>query len=235
MKKPPSACLTTRTASAHDFHRVQLHRNNRAYRFILHLCELIHASLLPDKSADASRRFRDFTRDEKIMAKVFEAFVRNFASRHLPDAAVSAMHIAWRASNLAEGTSSMLPCMITDVTIAWSDRKLILDCKYYQEALVTRYDALRFRSGNLYQLNAYLTNMAVVPGWESVEGMLLYPSNGYSFDHVFTLHGNHKIRVSTINLQQQWTAISSDLLALLGDSEPAEFSQHPFATVQSGR
>ena len=58
------------------------------------------------------------------------------------------------------------------------DRKLILDCKYYQEALVSRYDALRFRSGNLYQLNAYLTNKAVEPGWENVEGMLLYPSNG---------------------------------------------------------
>ena len=65
--------------SPRDFHRVQLHRNNRAYRFILHLCELIHASLLPDKSQDGSRRFRDFTRDEKIMAKVFEDFVRNFA------------------------------------------------------------------------------------------------------------------------------------------------------------
>ena len=120
-----------------DFHRVQLHRNNRAYRFILHLCELIHASLLPDKSQDGTRRFRDFTRDEKIMAKVFEDFVRNFAGRHCPEANVSAMHIGWCASDLAEGTSAMLPRMITDVTVAWPDRKLILDCKYYQEALVS--------------------------------------------------------------------------------------------------
>jgi 5-methylcytosine-specific restriction enzyme subunit McrC len=215
------------------FHRVQLHRNNRTYQFILHLCELIHASLLPDKSQDGSRRFRDFTRDEKIMAKVFEDFVRNFASRHLPEAKVSAMHIAWRASDLAEGSASMLPRMITDVTVAWPCRKLILDCKYYQEALVTRYDALRFRSGNLYQLNAYLTNVASLAGWESVEGMLLYPSNGYSFDHAFTLHGNHRIRVSTIDLQQPWTAISSDLLELLGVAEPAEFSPHPCAAVHS--
>ena len=196
------------------FHRVQLHRNNRAYRFILHLCELIHASLLPDKSLDGSRRFKDFTRDEKIMAKVFEDFVRNFADRHLPDAAVSAMHIGWRASDLGEGTPAMLPRMITDVTVAWPDRKLILDCKYYQEALVSRYDALRFRSGNLYQLNAYLTNKAAEPGWENVEGMLLYPSNGYHFDHIFTLHGCHQIRVSTIDLQQVWPKIESDLLGL---------------------
>lgn len=196
------------------FHRVQLHRNNRAYRFILHLCELIHASLLPDKSHDGGRRFRDFTRDEKIMAKVFEDFVRNFASRHLPEAKVSAMHIGWRASDMGKDTSAMLPRMITDVTVAWSDRKLILDCKYYQEALVSRYDAMRFRSGNLYQLNAYLTNKAVEPGWENVEGMLLYPSNGYSFDHAFTLHGNHKIRVSTIDLQQPWPEIEQELQGL---------------------
>ena len=148
------------------------------------------------------------------MAKIFEDFVRNFASRQLAGAVVSAMHIDWRASDLGDGTSAMLPRMITDVTVAWPDRKLILDCKYYREALVTRYDALRFRSGNLYQLHAYLTNKATEPGWENVEGMLLYPSNGYHLDHAFTLHGRHRIRVSTIDLQQTWMEIETDLLRL---------------------
>ena len=202
-----------------DFHRVQLHRNNRAYRFILHLCELIHASLLPDKSQDGTRRFRDFTRDEKVMAKIFEDFVRNFANRHLSEAKVSAMHIDWCASDHAEGSSGMLPRMITDATVAWPDRKLILDCKYYQEALVSRFDALRFRSDNLYQLHAYLTNKAVEPGWENVEGMLLYPSNGYRFDHLFTLHSRHRIRVSTIDLQQAWPNIETNLLELFDRTE----------------
>ncbi len=196
------------------FHRVQLHRNNRAYRFILNVCELIHFSLLPEKSASGGRRFRDFTRDEKVMAKIFEDFVRNFAIRHLSGATVSALQINWRASDFGEGSSAMLPRMITDVTVAWPERKLILDCKYYQEALVCRYDALRFRSGNLYQLNAYLTNKAADPGWENVEGMLLYPSNGYHFDHVFKLHGRHQIRVSTLDLKKPWTIIHSDLLLL---------------------
>lgn len=204
--------------SPRHFHQVQLHRNNRAYRFILHLCELIHASLLPDKSPNGSRRFRDFARDERLMAKVFEDFVRNFANRHLAGATVSAMHINWRATAMGEGASALLPGMITDVTVAWPDRKLILDCKYYQEALGTRYDALRFHSGNLYQLNAYLTNKAVEPGWEDVEGMLLYPSNGYRFDHTFTLHSRHLIRVSTIDLQQTWMGIEDELLGLFGST-----------------
>jgi 5-methylcytosine-specific restriction enzyme subunit McrC len=197
------------------FHQVQLHRNNRAYRFLLNLCELIHASLLPEKASDGSRRFRDFTRDEKIMAKVFEDYVRNFASRHLPEATVSAMHIDWRTSGLNASTSAMLPRMATDVTIAWPNRKLILDCKYYQEALATHFHALKFRSGNLYQLNAYLTNQAAVPGWETVEGMLLYPTNGYTLDHCFTLHNRHVVRMATIDLSQQWQAIEQKLLGLL--------------------
>lgn len=213
--------------SPRHFHRVQLHRNNRAYRFMLHLCELIHASLLPDKFQDGTRRFRDFTRDEKVMAKVFEDFVRNFAIRHLPDASVSAMHINWRASDLVEGTAAMLPRMITDVTVAWPERKLILDCKYYQEALVSRYDAMRLHSGNLYQLNAYLTNKAVEAGWEDVEGMLLYPSNGYRLDHAFTLHGLHRVRVATIDLQQAWTAIEDDLLGLFGGEKPVVLGDPP--------
>ena len=207
--------VTDIRVSAHDFHRVQLHRNNRAYRFLLHVCELIHASLLPDKTPDGSRRFRDFTRDERIMAKVFEDFVRNFATRHIPEAAVSAMHIHWQASEMGESARAMLPRMITDVTVAWPDRKLILDCKYYQEALVARYDALKFRSGNLYQLNAYLTNKAVDPGWEDVEGMLLYPSNGYALNHRFTLHGRHRVAIATLDLQQPWPDIARDLSELL--------------------
>ncbi len=204
----------------HHFRRVQLHRNNRAYRFLLHLCELIHGSLLPEKSPNGMRRFRDFARDEKLMAKVFEDFVRNFARRHLFEAQVSAMHIGWRASAFGEGTFAILPRMITDVTVAWPDRKLILDCKYYQEALVSRYDALKFRADNLYQLSAYLINQRVHPGWENAEGMLLYPSNGYSFDHAFTLHDRHKIRVSTINLQQPWNRIESELVELIAPGAP---------------
>jgi 5-methylcytosine-specific restriction enzyme subunit McrC len=128
---------------------------------------------------------------------------------------VSAMQITWQATGLTGGTSAMLPLMATDLTIAWPRRRLILDCKYYREALAARYDALKFRPGNLYQLNAYLTNQAAVPGWEEVEGMLLYPANGYTLDHSFTLHGRHRIRVATLDLAQPWPAIEGALLGLL--------------------
>ena len=208
----PRACEIQVTDSS--FRRVQLHRNTRNYRIVLSICRLVHQSFLPEEAA-GSRRFRDILTDETLMHALFEAFVRNFAARHCIGGHVAQMTIQWQATAAAEDTSALLPWMFTDVTISWPNRKLILDCKYYREALVSRFDALRFHSGNLYQLNAYLTNKACDPGWGDVEGMLLYPSNGYEFDHRFTLYGRHRIRVATINLNQPWRDIETALLRLL--------------------
>jgi 5-methylcytosine-specific restriction enzyme subunit McrC len=202
-----------------SFHRIQLHRNTRNYGLLLSICRLIHQSLLPEER-NGHRRFRDILRDETVMAKLFEDFVRNFATRHFPEATVSAMKVTWQATDWSEATDERIPDMYTDVTVAWPNRKLILDCKFYQEALVSRFDLLRFHSAHLYQINAYVTNKAVEPGWENVEGMLLYPSNGNPFDHTFTLHRHHRIRVSTINLQQTWKEIESEMLGRLGSNEP---------------
>jgi 5-methylcytosine-specific restriction enzyme subunit McrC len=195
------------------FSRVQFHRNNRAYRFLIHACRLVHQCLLPEEK-DGTRRFRDILRDETIMSALFEQFVFNFARRHCRGATVSAMEIKWQADYEGDARQ-VVPGMITDVTIEWPQRKLILDCKFYRQAMVSRYDALRLRSGHLYQLHAYLTNKAVDPGWETAEGMLLYPANGYSFDHAFTLHGRHRIRAVTIDLQQNWPDIETNLQAIL--------------------
>ncbi len=197
------------------FRRVQLHRNNRIYRFLLAICELIHRSMLPQQFDPGHNRFRDFTRDERLMAGIFEKFVRNFARRHLAGARVSAATIPWNATTEDPETSSLIPLMKTDVTVEWPGRKLILDCKYYPEALGSHYDALAFHSANLYQMHAYLTNKASDPGWESVEGMLLYPTNGYQLHHTLTLHGRHRLGVRTIDLNQCWAGIREELRDLL--------------------
>ena len=191
------------------FRRIQLHGNNRTYRFLLQLCELIHRSYLPNRSSPGRHHFRDILDDERTMAAIFEKFVRHFAARHLVADRVSAMQIEWDA------TGDSLPMMKTDVTIEWPDRKIILDCKYYREAMTGQYNAKGFRSGHLYQLYAYLTNQATVGGWESVEGILLYPTNGYHLDSRFTLRGRHPVRIVTLDLNQSWEKIHEDLLEIL--------------------
>jgi 5-methylcytosine-specific restriction enzyme subunit McrC len=203
------------------FHRVQLHRNTRSYRLVLSVCRLIHQCLLPEEEP-GQHRFRDILRDKTVMHRLFEHFVFYFAKRHLRGASVSAMVIQWQASELSTATESLLPGMRTDVTVAWPDRKLILDCKYYPDALTSRSDprfgSQGFHSSHLYQLNAYLTNKAFTQGWEMVEGMLLYPTNGYHLEHSFVLHGKHRVRVQTLDLAASWPKIENDLKSYF--SEP---------------
>ena len=61
------------------FARVQLHRNNAFYGFLMNVCEMIYNYYLASqKGGDAS--FRDFFRDEGKMATVFENFVLQFST-----------------------------------------------------------------------------------------------------------------------------------------------------------
>ena len=199
------------------FQRLRLPRHSKSYQFLMHICELVHSSLLPEKTASGRLRFHDFLQDEVAMRMIFEKFVFNFSKRHFPEAEVSAMQIRWDRETHDLETERLIPVMKTDVTLKWPERKVILDCKYYKKALVGgQYGGERFDTSNLYQLHSYLINQAVHPGWNDVEGILLYPSNGYSLNHEFTLHGKHRVRILTIDLQQRWQQIESDLMALLG-------------------
>jgi len=204
------------------FHRVQLHRNTRAYRLVLSICRLIHQCLLPEENS-GQYRFRDILRDETVMHRLFEHFVFYFAKRNLPRANVSAMGVSWQVSEMSAAAKALLPGMKTDVTLAWPDRKLIVDCKYYPEALQSdaRFGSQGFHSNHLYQLNAYLTNKAYTEGWENVEGMLLYPSNGYHLEHSFTLFGKHRVRIQTIDLATPWQKIEENLKTFLGECRGA--------------
>lgn len=198
-----------------SFHRIQLHRNTRNYRLLLSVCRLVHQGLLPEESQGA-KRFRDILRDEVIMHRLFEAFVLNFARKHHPNAEIRAMHIDW-VGEWDAAAAQVLPKMITDVTLEWPDRKVILDCKFYKEAMVTREGRHRLHSAHLYQLNTYLQNKAHHPGWENAEGILLYPAVNHQLDYRLTLLG-HSYRIVSIDLDQNWQAIESALLGLFNET-----------------
>ncbi len=195
-----------------SFHRIQLHRNTRRYGVLLSICRLVHLGLLPDEQ-QGSRRFRDILRDETVMHRLFEDFIRNFARRHCSGAYVRAMPIDWHGEWNAEA-EKVLPRMFTDVTIEWPERKVILDCKFYKDALVTRDDRHRLHSSHLYQLNAYLQNKAMHSGWEKVEGILLYPAVDHRTAVEMTLLG-HRMRVISIDLDRGWRDIHDDLLSVV--------------------
>jgi 5-methylcytosine-specific restriction enzyme subunit McrC len=89
---------------------VQIRSNNRFYRFLLNVCELIYEALLAAEQP-GSARFRDYFRDEKRMAALFQAFVFKFAERECPQWTVKVENISWRAASETDPQLNFLPRM----------------------------------------------------------------------------------------------------------------------------
>jgi 5-methylcytosine-specific restriction enzyme subunit McrC len=160
--------------------------------------------------------FRDFLRDDRLMAKLFERFVRNFYRREqsmFPK--VGGEQFEWAAVEADDAARAFLPAMRTDVCLVSRERKLVVDCKYYSQTLGGYYDAKTLHASHLYQLLAYLRNLAVGAGpLQRLEGMLLYPTVDRELDLRYTVHG-HPIRVATVDLARDWTDIHRRLLDLI--------------------
>ncbi len=198
------------------FRRVQLHRNNRFYAFLLHVCALIHEQLLADETG-TRHRFRDFLRDEGKMRALFQKFVFNFYAIELKGRGwkVSAPHIEWLMTASNAGADAFIPRMETDVCLESATRRIILDTKFSAEALNSRHGTERVKRADLFQLFAYLRNQATVPGWERAEGVLLYPAVSGRPSVRCELHG-HPVQVLTVNLNQPWPGIRAELLDIVG-------------------
>ena len=196
---------------AEHFRRVQLHRNNRIYAFLLTICQFLHESWLPDERG-GTRSFRDFVREK--MAALFEEFVRNFYRRELGRVGwnVSASHIKWQTTDRNADALEFLPVMKTDVCLQRGTDAVILDTKFYASALKTnQHGSAKLASANLYQLYTYLRQKAHEPGWERATGVLLYPQTTRDFRAEFETHG-HRIRALSLDLTAPWRAIHAALL-----------------------
>lgn len=199
--------------SSRHFRRVQLHRNNYFYDFLLKICELIHDHLLVNEKTGESA-FRDFRRDEVKMRAVFEKFVYNFYRIHTPYK-VRRQDIHWRWEARDEASKKMLPKMQTDISITSGTGKMIIDCKYTAQVLKPHRDTEKLRSAHLYQMHAYMNNLPDAELAKLREIMLLYPTVGNSVKATYTDKGR-RISVRTINLNQPHGEIHKDLMALVG-------------------
>lgn len=193
------------------FRLVQLNRNNYFYDFLLKICELLMDNLLIQEESGKSK-FKDFLQDNRSMSSLFEEFVRNFYKREQDNYKVARENIPWDAVALDELSESVLPNMQTDISLTSQNRKIVIDTKYYKEALQKYYDKESIRSNNLYQLFAYLMNLEALGEENSnCEGILLYPTVESEHEYQYVMKG-HKIKVKTINLNQDWREIHKDLL-----------------------
>jgi len=196
------------------FRKVQLHSNNRFYKFLLNICELVLDSWLVDEKT-GKYKFRDFIRDDGKMARLFENFILNFFKTERSDLDVRKERIYWVAESETDPELRLLPTMETDISIRSSSHTLIIDAKYYSQTLQSYFDSKSIHSANLYQIFAYLKNLELRGGNDAnAEGMLLYPVVDREIRESYNLHG-HTIRISTLDLSREWKDIRAELLGLV--------------------
>jgi 5-methylcytosine-specific restriction enzyme subunit McrC len=198
---------------------VQLNRHNAAYGLMLDVCALVLQFLVPADGA-GEFRFNDPRRDDAHMARVFQDFLTAWFEQHCdPDefTSIGATKLNWPAEVLGHADDlKHLPAMLTDITMRGPNRVLIVDAKYYHEALISRHEnaTKKIISNHLYQLHAYLTAWHHDhPNGPRPEGILLYPTVCDPVDINVLIYG-FRFRVVTIDLAQQWQDIATDLHAV---------------------
>lgn len=207
------------------FHRVVIHRNNRQIHALLTLCRLWAHGALPSESAGSNPFLRLLREEVRNTPCLFERFLTHFYRHHVPPdhyGVQGAKTLHWGESP----TSDYFPKMLTDVSFHATHPDLphvVLDAKYYAEALVGRTFASqpdapvaeRIRSAHLYQLYAYLrTQEHHAAAHRHAKGILLYPQVYQGLDECVTVQG-HPIHVATLDLAQPWPVIHDRLLSLL--------------------
>lgn len=197
------------------FKQVRLNRNNRFYGFVMNVCQIIFESTLPSEEK-GKFLFSDFTRDEKKMPILFQAFIRNFYKiEQYKFPTVKGETIDWQFESVDEQSDKYLPQMHTDITLENISDKVIIDAKYYQETMKLYYNKEIIKSENLYQLFSYLINQE--EGTQKTKkaiGILLYPTIETDYDLNFK-YGAHLIKIRTVNLNTNWENIHERLLEII--------------------
>jgi 5-methylcytosine-specific restriction enzyme subunit McrC len=200
------------------FSKVKLNRNNYFYDFLLKICELIIDNIFISEEKGESK-FRDFLQDEIRMRAVFEEFLRNFYKFEQSAYKVNRENIYWDFESKDDISEDLLPEMQTDISMESKNRKIIIDAKYYKEALINHFGKRILQPSNLYQLAEYLRNIENLGGLnENCEGILIYPTVDEPLDLEYRFprkKPRHVIKIKTINLMQPWQNINNDLLAII--------------------
>lgn len=192
---------------------IRFSRANRSYVLLISICQMVsEGMLLTTERGD--HRLMSFV-DDQQMSRLYEKFILAYFARHWPMLRPRASLLEWALDGdegWGEGEGSMLPVMQSDIMLSDGEHALIIDAKYYSQNTQVRFDRETVRSANLYQIFAYVENRAATGPEQRVSGMLLYartdrevqPEGRWRID-------GHDISVTTLDLDQQFTAIADKL------------------------
>ena len=136
-------------------------------------------------------------------------------------------HMSWHMEDAEPNVRDLMPRMITDITLERrpagkiaNGHRIVIDTKFMSPVTSGQQGKDTFRSGNIYQMYAYLRSQedAGDPLWRTATGVLLYPSIGVPYDEAATIQG-HRLRFATVDLAADSQTIRRQLLRIV-DEEP---------------
>lgn len=193
--------------------KIRFQRNNKTYRMLISLCQLILEGMLLTTD-DGEYRLATFI-DEQRMNRLYEKFILEYYEKECPQVKATASQIPWA---LDDGIGTMLPVMQSDITLSQGSKVLIIDAKYYTHTTQAQYDVHTLHSNNLYQIFTYVKNKDAEFGVKphTVSGLLLYAQTDEAIqpDNVYQMSGN-KISVKTLDLNREFSEIAAQLDAIV--------------------
>lgn len=190
-------------------------RNNQTYRMLISICYLVVKGLLQTQ-VDGKTKIMDFL-DDQQMYHLYEKFILEYYKKEYPYITTNASQIKWQ---LDDGMGYMLPKLLSDITLEYDNKVLIIDAKYYSRIMQNRYEKETIRSANMFQIFTYVKNKEaeLKDKPHEVAGMLLYAQtdNGTQPEYRYQMSGNI-ISVKTLNLNCDFEDIRRQLDSIVTD------------------
>ena len=201
----------------------QLGRNEREYKLMLKICEMLQGPSMPKSDEASDLEFVDWLNKEEDKNRIFELFVANFCKLHLRGWDVSAQERRhWVKRHERTDTGVRLPTMYPDVVLSHkgSGAVVIIDTKWYGSVLSDRYGRPTVNRDHVFQMYAYLESLdRNDQRFGDSTGILLYARTETDVvDFRTEIHG-HPFWVETLDLMQEdWKDIEADLLRLIEET-----------------
>lgn len=189
--------------------KISFTKTNQSYRMLIGICNLVLKGLI-QTNADGSTKMMGFF-DEQRMCRLYEKFILEYFRKEHKELTANASQIPWQ---LDDDSAEFLPIMQTDITLNKGNTYLIIDAKYYEHTMQTKFDVPTLHSNNLYQIFTYVKNketqLARVE--HKVSGMLLYAKTDEEVvpNNRYRMSGN-SIEVRTLDLNVPFADIRSQL------------------------
>ncbi len=197
----------------------QLGRNEREYKLMLKICEMLQDPSMPQSEGASDKEYVDWLRKKEDENRIFELFVGNFYKLRLDRGVwrVSTQHQqSWNEFVDDREGNIRLPVMRPDIRFEHREtgKVTILDTKWYGSPVESaRDDAVH--TSNLYQMYAYLASQDKKPGADPTStGILLYGQTKIGQRRLRTKVDEHPFWVETLDLMQDWQRVEDDLITL---------------------